>query len=140
MARRGREKKSEEMKNCSVFVWYFGLQHKRSTGAKKWKWIQINVQDKHYIIMWDLYANQKSGKYTLPFLYFFFSLTLLSIRIISQFFNLAFKILLIQVYLRSGYSPHCFVAVVLPLLVLDGYPVLDVNDHVAGCSCVNILK
>lgn len=73
-------------------------------------------------------------------LYFFFSLTLLSIRIISQFFNLAFKILLIQVYLRSGYSPHCFVAVVLPLLVLDGFPVLDLDDLVAGCSCVNILK
>ena len=71
---------------------------------------------------------------------FFFSLTLLSIRIISQFFNLAFKILLIQVYLRSGYSPHCFVAVVLLLLVLDGFPVLDLNDLVAGCSCVNILK
>lgn len=70
---------------------------------------------------------------------FFFSLTLLSIRIISQFFNLAFKILLIQVYLRSSYSPHCFVAVVLPLLVLDGFPVLE-NDLVAGCSCVNILK
>ena len=29
---------------------------------------------------------------------------------------------------------------VLPLLVLDGFPVLDLNDLVAGCSCVNVLK
>ena len=84
--------------------------------------------------MSDLNANQKSGMYTLPFL----SSTRLAIRIILLFFNLAFKF-----FTDPGLPkiwPQSFVAVVFPLSVLDGYPLLDVNDLVAGWSCVNILK
>lgn len=73
--------------------------------------------------------------HTLPFL----SPTLLAIRIILLFFNLAFKIFYTDPGLPKIW-PQSFVAVVFPLSVLDGYPVLDLNDLVAGWSCVNILK
>lgn len=72
--------------------------------------------------------------HTLPFL----SPTLLAIRIILLFFNLAFKISTDPGLPKIW--PPSFVVVVFPLSVLDGYPVLDLNDLVAGWSCVNILK
>ena len=52
-----KERKKTKIKRGIIFAWYFGLQHKPSTGAIKEKWVQI--KDERYICEIWIHSKQK---------------------------------------------------------------------------------